>query len=46
MPDIYRNKIGDVTWSAWGTESLHNILMGKKNPFVYKDYDANGEFEW
>lgn len=44
--DIYRNKIGDVTWSAWGTESLHNILMGKKNPFVYKDYDANGEFEW
>ena len=44
--DVYRNKIGDVTWNAWGTESLHNILMGKTNPFVYKEYDANGEFEW
>lgn len=44
--DIYRNKIGDSTWNALGTDSLHNILMGKKNPFVYKDYDANGEFEW
>lgn len=44
--DIYRNKIGDPTWSAYGIASLHNILMGKTNPFVYKDYDANGEFEW
>lgn len=44
--DVYRNKIGDPTWSAYGIASLHNILMGKTNPFVYKDYDADGEFEW
>lgn len=44
--DIFRNKVGNTTWNAYGTESLNNILMGKKNPFVYKDYDADGEFEW
>ena len=44
--DIYKNRIGDTSWNVYGTESLHNILMGKKNPFVYEEYDADGEFEW
>lgn len=44
--DIFRNKVGNSTWNAYGTTTLNNILMDKKNPFVYKNYSEGDEFEW
>ena len=44
--DVYRDRVGDSTWGAYGTQSLHNILMDKKNPFVYVNYNSGDKFEW
>lgn len=43
---VLKNKVAMCTWNVYGTESLTNILAGKKNPFVYTNYSENDEFEW
>lgn len=44
--DVYRDRISNTTWGAMGTQSLNNILMDKKDPFVYDNYNIGDTFEW
>ena len=44
--NVYKTKIGHGYWNANGTDSLKNILAGRKNPLVYTKYSESDVFEW
>ena len=44
--NVYQNSLGFNYWSAYGTNSLRNILNNVKHPFQYSKYSDSQEFEW
>ena len=44
--NVYQNSLGFNYWSAFGTNSLRNILNNVKHPFQYSKYSDSQEFEW
>ena len=44
--NVYQNSLGFNYWSAFGTNSLQNILNNVKHPFQYSKYSDSQEFEW
>lgn len=44
--NVYQNSLGFSYWSAYGTNSLRNILNNVKHPFQYSKYSDSQEFEW